>query len=373
MQVPLLPPSAPHQPASYSPLGGSLTLRGCVLRRDLPQRLSQILTGRVSGQDRESPLPFVAQRSTTFPTLTARGRSRVSLQSRLVVRVVLPFRGGKRRYSSAVRTNRHIAATAARPTRAAPPRRLGRRVVLQRQDRADWPVFRLAPLDPPEPTKTLLYFHGGAYISEITRSHWSLAARLTRDTPCACLLPIYPLGRRAGAARVVATAAEIAAQLTTGRGQLVLAGDSAGGGLALAVSLALRDRGLAPERIVLISPWLDVRTDRPEQLALERHDAMLAVTGLREAGRTYARDLPLDDPRVSPLLGNLSGLPPITAFSGTHDILNPDSRRLRDRCTEAGVACELIEAPGMPHVYPMMPTPEGRAARRRMVDLLRAI
>jgi monoterpene epsilon-lactone hydrolase len=246
-------------------------------------------------------------------------------------------------------------------------------VVLQRQDRADWPIYRLVPLNPPQPAKTLLYFHGGAYINEITRSHWSLAARLTRDTPCACLLPIYPLGARAGAARVVGRAAEIAAQLATGPGQLVLAGDSAGGGLALAVSLALRDRGLSPDRIVLISPWLDVRTDRPEQLTLERHDAMLAVVGLRQAGRTYARELPLDDPRVSPLQGNLRALPPITAFSGTHDILNPDSRRLRDRCAEAGVACDLIEAPGMPHVYPLMPTPEGRAARRRMIELLRAI
>ncbi|HET9719282.1 MAG TPA: alpha/beta hydrolase [Solirubrobacteraceae bacterium] len=287
--------------------------------------------------------------------------------------MVLPIRGSKRRYSSAVRMNRHIAYRARRATRAAPPRRLARRVVLQRQVRSGWPVYRLVPLDRPEPARRVLYFHGGAYVNQITRSHWSLAARLTGDTPCGCLLPIYPLGARAGAAQVVATAAEIAAQLADEPGKLVLAGDSAGGGLALAVSLALRDRGLSPDGIFLISPWLDVRTDRPEQLALQGRDAMLAVAGLREAGRSYARELPLDDPRVSPLLGDLRGLPAITAFSGTHDILNPDSRRLRDRCREAGVACELIEAPGMPHVYPLMPMPEGRAARRRLVELLRAI
>jgi monoterpene epsilon-lactone hydrolase len=303
--------------------------------------------------------------------LTPSARSRASLQNNLIVRVVLPIRGGKRRYASVERTSRHIAARAARPARFTPPRRLHRRVTVSREDCQGWPVYRVEPLQGSRPSRRVLHFHGGAYINEITRSHWSVAARLARETPCQYLLPIYPLGARAGAAVVVATATEIAVRALQASGDLVLSGDSAGGGLALAVGLALRDRGLRPARIILLSPWLDVRTDQPQQLTLERRDAMLAVAGLREAARTYARGMDLDDPRISPLNGDLGGLPPITVFSGTADILNPDSHRLHERCGQAGVSCELVEAPGMPHVYPLMPTPEGRDARRRIIELLR--
>jgi acetyl esterase/lipase len=305
--------------------------------------------------------------------LTPPSRSRTSLQNRLIVRVVLPIRGGKRRYASVERTSRHIAARAAHPARFDPPRRLRRLVLVSRQERAGWPVYDLAPQGEPLPARRVLYFHGGAYINELTRSHWSLVARLAREVPCRCQLPIYPLGARAGAAQVVSTATELAAQLLAEPGRLVLAGDSAGGGLALATALALRDRGLKPARIILVSPWLDAHLDQAEQLTLERRDAMLAVAGLREAARTYACGLSLDDPRISPLCGELRGLPPIIAFTGTHDLLNPDTRRLRDRCAEAGVTCDVIEAPGMPHVYPLMPTPEGRAARRRLMELLRDV
>jgi monoterpene epsilon-lactone hydrolase len=244
-------------------------------------------------------------------------------------------------------------------------------VAVRRQERQGWPVYSVEALGAPPASRTVLYFHGGAYINEITRAHWSLAARMASETSCRCLLPIYPLGARAGAARVVATAAEIAAEAIEETGDLAVAGDSAGGGLALAVSLDLRDRGLRPARIILLSPWLDARTNQPEQPALERRDAMLAAAGLREAARTYACGLPLDDPRVSPLNGRLAGLPPIIVFTGTHDILNPDSHRLQERCSESGVSCKLVEAAGMPHVYPLMPTPEGRAARRRLFEFLR--
>jgi acetyl esterase/lipase len=76
---------------------------------------------------------------------------------------------------------------------------------------------------------------------------------------------------------------------------------------------------------------------------------------------------------VSPLLGQLDGLAPIELFSGTHDVLNVDAHRLVDRATEAGTPIRLHEAPGMPHVYPLLPfMPEGRAARDVVVELVRS-
>jgi acetyl esterase/lipase len=241
------------------------------------------------------------------------------------------------------------------------------------EKRRGWPVYELTPRAAPT-ERHVLYLHGGAYIDEIERTHWWALGRLVKSASCRCVVPIYPLGRALGAADTVDTATALARELMkqVGSDEVVLMGDSAGGGMALAVAQALRDSGFRPGRLVLISPWLDVAADGPEQRAIEPRDAMLAIPGLLEAGRTYAGELTVDDPRVSPINGDLRGLPPITVFTGTEDLLNPDSHRLRQACAEVGVECELVEASGLPHGYPLMPTPEGRAARRRVAKLLRA-
>jgi epsilon-lactone hydrolase len=188
------------------------------------------------------------------------------------------------------------------------------------------------------------------------------------------LVPIYPLGSVLGAERTVATVTEIASELLerVGGERVVMMGDSAGGGMALAVAQALRDQGRTFRRLVLISPWLNAATDRPEQKEIARRDAILGIPGLLEAGRAYAAGLSLEDPRVSPIHGDMHDLPPITVFTGTADLLNPDSHRLCGACSPAGVPCELVEAPDSPHAYALMPTPEARAARRRIAELLRA-
>lgn len=297
----------------------------------------------------------------------------MSLLNSFITRVVLPLEGGKRQLSSAERTRRDIAARALRPDRFGPPRGLERRARVSVSHARGWPVYDLSPRAG-EPVRHVLYLHGGAYVSEIVSWHWWMLGRLVKDASCRCVVPIYPLGAALGASKTVATTVDIAAEVIedVGAERVVLMGDSAGGGLALAAAQGLRDRGLVPARVVLISPWLDVATDQPEQRAIEPRDAMLAIPGLVEAGRTYAGELPLDDPRVSPIHGELRGLPPISIFTSSEDLLAPDSHRLREACAQAGVPCELVDAPGMPHDWPLLPTPEGRAGRRRIVALLRA-
>jgi monoterpene epsilon-lactone hydrolase len=296
----------------------------------------------------------------------------MSVQNLLITKVVLPVLGHKRRLATAERTRRHIAKRSVRPVAFAPPRGLDRRAIVSLRYEHGWPVYDLAPRRA-KPVRHVLYLHGGAYTNEIVRTHWSWLGRLVKEAPCRCLVPIYPLGARLGAAETVSSATELARELVeeAGAERVVLMGDSAGGGMSLAVAQTLRDQGATAGRIVLISPWLDVATNLPEQQAIAPRDAMLAIPGLVEAGREYAGNLPLDDPHVSPIHGDMRNLPPITVFIGTDDLLNPDSHRLRDACADAGVAVEFIEAPRMPHVYPLLPTPEGRAARRHIVDLLR--
>ena len=298
----------------------------------------------------------------------------MSWQNDLLTRVVLPLQGGKRRASDPDRYRRALAATWLRPAPYGPPRRLERRVAITMERRHGWPVYELAPRKARSGggSRTVIFFHGGSYTKEIQRTHYEALAELVRNTGCRAVVPIYPLAPVSTAAQTVATAAELAAGLAgrVGAGSLIVMGDSAGAGLALAVAQALRDRSIAPARIVLIAPWLDVATDDPASRALEPDDVMLGIPGLQVSGRMYAGELALDDPRPSPIHGEMRGLPPIAVFTGTADLLLPDSHRLRDRCREAGVELTLTEAPGMPHDYALMRTPEGAAARRAIAALL---
>ncbi len=248
-------------------------------------------------------------------------------------------------YASAERTRRFVERR--KPADPAPPRRLP----AQLSDHGGWPVYTISP---PEPAVDVVYFHGGAYIKEIAAQHWALVGQMVREASARCVVPIYPLAPGATAAEVVARATELVPP------GAVLMGDSAGGGLALAVALQV------PARLVLISPWLDVAIPQGE----EPTDPMLRLEGLAEAGRMYAGELPLDDPRVSPLYGDLAGLPPMTIFTGTRDLLDADSRRLADAARAAGVEVELHICDGAPHVYPLLPTRDGAEARRRIITLL---
>ncbi len=105
--------------------------------------------------------------------------------------------------------------------------------------------------------------------------------------------------------------------------------------------------------------------------AVAARDPMLSVPRLVRAGELYAGALRTDHPLVSPINGRIDGLGPMTIFVGTRDLLLPDSRRLRDLATEAGVPVDYHEADGLIHVWPILPLPEARKARRIIASTLR--
>lgn len=296
-----------------------------------------------------------------------------SLRSR-ALSVALIAAGRRRRFGSAEAVRTRVAESMRRPASHLPPRSLGRVAEVSRTFVGAWPVYEVSPLGA-EPSARVLYVHGGGYINELVRAHWSLIRTLVTQAQARVVVPAYILAPRGTADRTVPVAADLLSGLIAsgGAGGTVLLGDSAGAGLALAAAQRLRERnGAQPSRIVLISPWLDVSMSHPDQAAIEAGDPMLARPGLREAGRLYAGNLAADDPRVSPLHGSFAGLAPMTVFTGTRDVLTTDSRGLLDRARRAGVEVEYIEEPGLPHDYPLMPLPEGRAARDRIVELVRA-
>ncbi|PWJ53849.1 Acetyl esterase/lipase [Quadrisphaera granulorum] len=282
---------------------------------------------------------------------------------RWVAHVVLRRRGVKRTLMSveATQADRLVNVAAGE---APPPRRVLRSVVTTRSSHEERDVVAVVPRKGPR-TTTIVYFHGGAYINPMVTEQWDLVAALALQNHARVLVPAYRLAPQTTAetevdwaVRFVRDAAQEAG------GAVVVAGDSAGGGLAAAVALQLAGQGIVAHA-VLFSPWLDVSTDNPGIPAVDRVDPSLAVPGLQWAGRAWAGNLPLDDPRVSPLHGDLAALPPTTVLIGTHDLFLADCRDFADRAEAAGADLRHAEFTGAFHVFAAVPfLPESKAALR---------
>jgi len=294
-----------------------------------------------------------------------------SLQSRafnLLLRQ-LPY---KKQLASAEAVQAHVQKLALAPA-SYEPTGLGRDVEVILTKMGGWPVYYTAPPSGHEGCNYVMFLHGGGYINEIVPAHWRFIDQMTRKARVCCVVPIYPLAPRATAEDVVPATAELLRMLLedAGDAKVTVVGNSAGAGLALAACQWLRDRGhRQPHRLMLISPAADASVSRPEQIAIAARDPIQDIPGIVEAGRLYAGALDVGHPFVSPLNGAFRALAPMTIFSGTRDLLYPDSVDLAERARAVGVAVELHLLRDQPHNYALMPTPEGRRARAM---ILRAV
>lgn len=220
--------------------------------------------------------------------------------------------------------------------------------------------------------RTVIYLHGGAYIREIAPQHWQLIGHLADagirvDVPHYGLAPAHTYRE---AYRFV-TAIYRQALADAHSGPVAIVGDSAGGGLALGVTQTLAEQHLPlPDRLVLISPWLDVALANPDIPNAEARDPWLTSTGLRLAGRAWAGGDDLALPRLSPVNGPMTPLPPTDVYTGTRDLLYPDVERFARQAAAAGAKVSLTVCEGAVHVYPLVPAPEGRAAARAIINSL---
>lgn len=279
--------------------------------------------------------------------------------------------GANRSFLTAEAAEARINERALRPTTFGPPRGLRRDVEITATRRHGWPVYRLAPRHA-SPSGSVVYAHGGAWVSEVAPQHWQLAAQLAAESGTTVDLVIYPLLPFGTAAEVVPIFTRLVLENLDDLGATVIAGDSAGGQIALSAALQLRDEhDVVLPRTVLISPSLDLRFDNPRIPEVQPSDPWLGVPGGKVFAARWAAELDLLDPRVSPLFGELAGLGPVSLFTGTRDILNPDAQLLVERANAAGVALDLFEVRGQLHVYPLLPTRAGREAREQIVEAVR--
>ena len=247
-----------------------------------------------------------------------------------------------------------------------PPRRLTRRHDVSERTVAGFPVWTVRPRT--TASTAAVYLHGGAYVAGIARQHWRLIGLLA-DAGVRVEVPLYGLAPEHTHREAYPFLHTVYGGLARERaaGGLALVGDSAGGGLALGLAQELLEGGHAPDRLVLLSTWLELTLGHPRLPEYERVDPWLARPSLVAAGRAWAAGEDPTVPRLSPGNGPLAGLPPTSVFVGTREIGYPDAVDLADAATAAGVRVDLTVAEGAVHVYPLVPAPEGAAGRRAVV------
>lgn len=293
----------------------------------------------------------------------------ISWQHRALVRG-LRLTGAKKHFTAA-RVHDTVAKLRARTDQARPTGRAVRGLEVERQELVGYPVWTLRRGSGVS-KDVVVGIHGGAYVGEIGWSHWWAYADVVRGTGATLMAPIYPLAPVGTAGAVVPRMADLLEAVIAAHGseQVGVIGDSAGAGLAMAALQELVRRGSStPARLVLISPWLDATVSDPASLHID--DPMLDAEGLAMCGRMWAGELDPADPRVSPMFGSLSGLPPTLVLAGTLDLLHLDALRLQQRAQEEGADITVEIREGLLHSWAGLPfLPEARAVRPRLLSAL---
>lgn len=196
------------------------------------------------------------------------------------------------------------------------------------------------------PRGRLLYVHGGGFVMGSPRTHAPLTDRLARDAGLEVVAPRYPLAPEAPFPAAVDACRAVARALPPGAH---LGGDSAGGGLALAVLQDLLAAGRPPATVVLISPV--ARLDPARTPPRDHRELLLPEAFLRRCVAAYAPGVAPDDPRLSPIHGRYPGCPPVHLELSAGEILEGDGLALAALLRGHGAPVDVVRAPGVPHVF----------------------
>jgi epsilon-lactone hydrolase len=211
---------------------------------------------------------------------------------------------------------------------------------------------------------TVVHFHGGGYCIGSPRTLRGWAAHLSAQAGCRVVLPEYrlapehphPAALQDARAVLTALAGEAGEVEGSGPGPVVVSGDSAGGGLALALLLWMRDEDRPlPAGCILLSPWLDLGRDRRADPGLVRRDVLLSPEWLDACAHAYAAPEAWADHSVSPLLAAHSGLPPLLIQAGSSELLAPDAGLLAASASAAGTDVTYTRWPRMWHDFVLQP------------------
>ena len=245
-----------------------------------------------------------------------------------------------------------------------------------------WEPFELAGMDaawmrlerPHKRRRVILYCHGGGYTSGGLGFSKVLASKLTRATGLDVLAFDYRLAPEhpyPAAVEDAQAAWDHLMRLGFGARDVVLAGDSAGGNMALVLCLRLRAEGrMLPGALLLMSPWTDMTCSGESLTERADIDPVLTPEYIYAVREAYAGDLDPAQPELSPLLADLAGFPPTLIQVGTHEILFSDAERLAERMNAAGTECRLEVWEGMWHDFQMYPSKSAAQAMQNAAHFL---
>ena len=222
--------------------------------------------------------------------------------------------------------------------------------------------------------RCVLYCHGGGYTSGNLGYSRVLASKLVRSTGLDTLSFEYRLAPEhpyPAALEDAFRAWDHLMYLGYGAKDVVLAGDSAGGNMALVLCLALRRAGrMLPGALLLMSPWTDMTASGASYGERAEADPILTNEYIQAVREAYAPGADYSRPEFSPLFGDFSAFPPALIQVGTHEILYSDSERLAERLKAAGCYCRLEVWENMWHVFQMAPAKKSAAAMESMAHFL---
>ncbi|MBU0712226.1 alpha/beta hydrolase [bacterium] len=226
------------------------------------------------------------------------------------------------------------------------------------------------------PSNTIImYMHGGAYCAGSLNTHRAFLGRLAMACKCKVfnieyrLAPEYPYP----AALNDVFAVYNYLMKTFPANKIVFAGDSAGGGLAVALAMRSRDDKIAlPAACILMAPWVDLSCDNATYQSVGKKDVLLNRKRLKRNARIYAGPEDIRHSYISPVYGNLSGLPPVLIQVGTHDMLLGEAQVLSERLESAGTAVSLEVWPKMMHGWQVLGNliPESRQAIQKIAEFI---
>ena len=238
-------------------------------------------------------------------------------------------------------------------------------------------VFVIKPKDGEKNEKKILYFHGGSYVAEASSDHWKFIEKIVTDTGSTLIFPDYPLTPKYTYKDVFKMVKPLYKEILeeVAPENLILMGDSAGGGLSLALIEEISKENYAiPSKTLLISPWLDVRLTNHKIDEVAPNDKDLNKEALKIAGVAYAGgEENTGNYLVSPAEGDLSKLKNITIFTGTYDILNPDVYVLQEKAKEQGVDIEVKEYEKAGHIWIITKKGDSNIIEKGYNDLLEKI
>jgi|SRR5690606_31982873 acetyl esterase/lipase len=255
-----------------------------------------------------------------------------------------------------------------------PHRELRRKCTVETRTFHNRNVFTLHPKQTASGTH-ILYLHGGAYVQNFTKQHWTFLGMLIDATRCTITAPDYPLAPTHTYRDVFAMMVPLYKELTRSAhpSRIIVMGDSSGGGMALALAqLIAKENGPQASVLILLSPWLDITLENPAILDIDPLDPFLGIDGLKKAGASYAGDAPSDHYLLSPINGPAEGLPDVYLFAGSRDILTADARKWVSLMKQQGKAVHYYEYKDMIHVWMLLNFPESRNAREKIISIVGA-